>query len=49
MSVPAYHQGMRQLQDQRETRALADRLAKVTMRTAFTEEDKAFTPGVRAL
>ena len=42
MSVPTYHEGMRQLQDQRETRALADRLAKVTMRTAFTEEDKAF-------
>ena len=33
---------MRTLQDARETRALADRLEKVTMRAAFTEEDKAF-------
>ena len=40
--TPAYHEGMRQLQDQRETRALADRLEKVTMRSAFTEEDRAF-------
>ena len=39
---PMYHDGMRQLQDQRETRALADRLEKVTMRSAFTDEDKAF-------
>jgi predicted pyridoxine 5'-phosphate oxidase superfamily flavin-nucleotide-binding protein len=39
---PAYHDGMRELQDLRETRALADRLEKVTMRAAFTEEDKAF-------
>jgi len=42
MTTPAYHEGMRQLQDQRETRALADRLEKVTMRTAFNDEDKAF-------
>jgi predicted pyridoxine 5'-phosphate oxidase superfamily flavin-nucleotide-binding protein len=42
MTTPAYHDGMRQLQDQRETRALADRLEKVTMRNAFTEEDQAF-------
>jgi len=42
MTAPTYHDGMRQLQDQRETRALADRLEKVTMRTAFTEDDKAF-------
>jgi predicted pyridoxine 5'-phosphate oxidase superfamily flavin-nucleotide-binding protein len=39
---PTYHEGMRRLQDQRETRALADRLEKVTMRAAFTDEDKAF-------
>lgn len=39
---PTYHEGMRDLQDLRETRALADRLEKVTMRAAFTEEDKAF-------
>ena len=42
MTTSAYHDGMRQLQDQRETRALADRLEKVTMRSAFTDEDKAF-------
>jgi predicted pyridoxine 5'-phosphate oxidase superfamily flavin-nucleotide-binding protein len=42
MSSPTYHDGMRQLQDQRETRALADRLEKITMRSAFTDEDKAF-------
>jgi predicted pyridoxine 5'-phosphate oxidase superfamily flavin-nucleotide-binding protein len=39
---PAYHDGMRSLQDQRETRALADRLEKLTMRDAFTDDDKAF-------
>jgi uncharacterized protein len=37
-----YHDGMRTLQDMRETRPLADRLEQVTSRTAFTEEDKAF-------
>lgn len=42
MTECAYHDGMRELQDLRETRALADRLEKVTMRAAFTEEDKAF-------
>lgn len=42
MTTPAYHDGMRRLQDLRETRALADRLEKVTMRSAFTDEDKAF-------
>jgi predicted pyridoxine 5'-phosphate oxidase superfamily flavin-nucleotide-binding protein len=39
---PMYHEGMRQLQDARETRALADRLEQVTAHTAFTEEDRAF-------
>jgi uncharacterized protein len=39
---PMYHDGMRRLQDLRETRALADRLEKVTARTAFTDEDRAF-------
>lgn len=39
---PMYHEGMRGLQDARETRALADRLEKVTVRTAFTEEYRAF-------
>ena len=42
MPTPTYHEGMRQLQDLRQTRALADRLEKVTMRAAFTDEDKAF-------
>jgi predicted pyridoxine 5'-phosphate oxidase superfamily flavin-nucleotide-binding protein len=37
-----YHEGMRQLQDTRETRALADRLEQVIVRTAFTDEDRAF-------
>ena len=39
---PMYHDGMRQLQDVRETRALADSLEQVTVRTAFTGEDRAF-------
>jgi uncharacterized protein len=37
-----YHAGMRELQDARDTRALADRLEQVTSRTAFTPEDEAF-------
>src|SRR3712207_4918603 len=37
-----YHDGMRQLQDIRETRPIADRLEQVTCRTAFTPEDQAF-------
>lgn len=37
-----YHEGMRQLQDARETRALADRLRQVTLRSEFTEEDRSF-------
>ncbi|UUX96340.1 pyridoxamine 5'-phosphate oxidase family protein [Aquabacterium sp. J223] len=40
--APLYHDGMRRLQDARETRALADRLQQVTCRRAFTEEDRAF-------
>jgi predicted pyridoxine 5'-phosphate oxidase superfamily flavin-nucleotide-binding protein len=39
---PLYHDGMRRLQDARDTRAIADRLAQVTVRTAFTAEDRAF-------
>jgi predicted pyridoxine 5'-phosphate oxidase superfamily flavin-nucleotide-binding protein len=42
MEPVTYHEGMRELQDLRETRALADRLEKVTMRAAFTDDDKAF-------
>lgn len=41
METVTYHEGMRQLQDLRETRALADRLENVTMRAAFTDEDRA--------
>jgi predicted pyridoxine 5'-phosphate oxidase superfamily flavin-nucleotide-binding protein len=40
--APMYHEGMRQLQDARETRTLADRLQQVTVRREFTEEDRAF-------
>src|SRR6185436_15288162 len=42
MEKSTYHEGMRELQDLRETRALADRLEKVTMRTSFTDDDKTF-------
>lgn len=37
-----YHSGMRELQDARDTRRIADRLAEVTLRSAFTDEDRAF-------
>lgn len=39
---PVYHDGMRQLQDARDTRRIADRLQQVTLRSAFTDEDRAF-------
>ena len=39
---PLYHDGMRRLQEARETTALADRLEDVIVRTSFTEEDRAF-------
>ena len=39
---PMYHDGMRKLQDARETRPLADRLEQVTVRAAFTDEDREF-------
>ena len=39
---PMYHEGMRQLQDRRETRELADRLEQVTVHDTFTDEDRAF-------
>jgi hypothetical protein len=42
-----YHQGHRQLQDQFETRHIADRLRQVTMRPAFTDDDKTFIAGRR--
>ena len=39
---PSYHDGMRHLQDARETRPLADRLEQVTFHSVFTAEDRAF-------
>ena len=42
METPMYHEGMRRLQAARETRRLADRLEQVTVRHAFTDEDRAF-------
>jgi len=41
-TTPMYHEGMRQLQDRRETRPVADRLEQLVVRTAFTDEDRAF-------
>jgi predicted pyridoxine 5'-phosphate oxidase superfamily flavin-nucleotide-binding protein len=37
-----YHPSMRELQQRRETAALADRLAQVTLRSRFTDDDRAF-------
>jgi predicted pyridoxine 5'-phosphate oxidase superfamily flavin-nucleotide-binding protein len=37
-----YHDGMRRLQDVRDTRPIADRLEQVTVRSAFSDEDRAF-------
>jgi predicted pyridoxine 5'-phosphate oxidase superfamily flavin-nucleotide-binding protein len=42
MDEPLYHDGMRQLQDARETRRLADRLEEVIVHETFTDEDRAF-------
>jgi len=42
-----YHSGMRELQDSRDTRRLADRLAEVTLRHAFTEQDREFIASSR--
>ena len=39
---PAYHAGMRQLQDRCDTRRLADRLDEKLGRRAFTDADRAF-------
>ena len=40
--APLYHDGMRRLQDARETRRLADRLEQTIVHPAFTNEDRAF-------
>jgi len=41
-SMPAYHDGMRRMQDRFDTRRLADRLDERLGRTAFSDEDHAF-------
>jgi uncharacterized protein len=42
MAVPFYNEGSRTLQDRFDTRRLADRLEQVTLRRAFSDEDRAF-------
>lgn len=42
MTHPFYNEGSRQLQDRFDSRRLADRLEQVTLRRAFTDEDRAF-------
>ena len=37
-----YHEASRRLQDQFDTRRIADRLEQVITRTAFTDDDKTF-------
>lgn len=39
---PLYHDGMRRLQDARETRRLADRLEQTIVRPTFSDDDRAF-------
>jgi uncharacterized protein len=38
----AYHEGMRRLQEARDTRILADRLEEVTVHQTFTDKDREF-------
>ncbi len=42
MTRTFYNEGSREMQDRFDSRRLADRLEQVTLRRAFTEEDKAF-------
>ena len=42
---PIYHDGMRQLQDARYTRRIADRLAQMTWHSTFSDNDRAFIAG----
>ena len=44
-----YHDGSRELQDRFGTRALADRLEDVKLRTAFTDADRAFVESMDML
>lgn len=39
---PMYHDGMRRLQDARDTRRIADRLEEVTAHSSITRDDRAF-------
>ncbi|MEO8627164.1 MAG: pyridoxamine 5'-phosphate oxidase family protein [Betaproteobacteria bacterium] len=41
-NIPMYHDGSRKLQDQFQTRRLADRLVDVLARDAFTDDDRTF-------
>ena len=45
MTLPFYGNGARTLQDRFDSRRLADRLEQVTLRRAFTDEDRAFIAG----
>ena len=42
-----YHEESRKLQDQFDTRRLADRLAERLLRTTFNDEDRSFIEGQR--
>jgi predicted pyridoxine 5'-phosphate oxidase superfamily flavin-nucleotide-binding protein len=42
MTRTFYNEGSREIQDRFDTRRLADRLEQVTLRRAFTDDDKAF-------
>jgi uncharacterized protein len=42
MTTPFYNEGSRRMQDRFDSRRLADRLEQVTLRRAFTDDDRAF-------
>jgi uncharacterized protein len=44
---PMYHEESRKLQDQFDTRRLADRLVEKLLRSTFTDEDRGFIEGQR--
>jgi uncharacterized protein len=46
MSSLLFHDGNRRLQDQFDSRRIADRLEQVTLRRKFSEEDRGFIGGV---
>ena len=45
MTRTFYNEGSREMQDRFDSRRLADRLEQVTLRRAFTDDDKAFIEG----